>query len=249
MPRLLVLLSFFTYMRRAISLFSGAGGMDCGFSRAGFDVKLAVEIDSACCDTLRLNCPETRVLEESVVNLSGAELLDKAGIAEGELDLLFGGPPCQSFSLAGKRGGTDDDRGKLVFEFVRLVRETVPKAFVMENVKGMVNWDKGSAVRSVIDDITKPIETSGGENVEYRVKMKVLNAADYGVPQNRERFILVGNRVGRDFDFPDATHGNEERPFSTVGDSILNLPPATEPSGVAQRVAGTIKKRRLTHGY
>ena len=133
-------------MPNAISLFSGAGGMDIGMSQAGFDIELCVEIDPACCDTLRKNLPKTKISNSDVSKLSGKEILDMAKIPFGSLDLLFGGPPCQSFSLAGNREGLNDERGKLVFDFVRLVKETAPKAFIMENVSAMLSWQKGAVL-------------------------------------------------------------------------------------------------------
>lgn len=229
-----------------ISLFSGAGGMDIGFRRAGFRIAVAVEIDPSCCDTLRANAPETPIINKSVVDVSGKEILETAGLDVGEAALVIGGPPCQSFSLAGLRKGLDDERGKLLFEYVRVVRETLPKGFVLENVKGLTNWDNGRALQLLIDELSKPIEYNGIK-YQYTVsKPQVLNAVDYDTPQYRERLIIVGNRVGKTFKYP-APHIFE--PHKTVWDAIGQLPKAEKPSENAIRIAETIKARREKYGY
>ncbi|MBQ7691871.1 MAG: DNA (cytosine-5-)-methyltransferase [Muribaculaceae bacterium] len=231
---------------QVISLFSGAGGMDIGFEQAGFHVAVAVEIDPACCDTLRTNKPDLPIINQSIVELTGQEILDAAGLRVGEPALVVGGPPCQSFSLAGLRMGLDDDRGKLLFEYVRIVRETLPKAFVLENVKGLANWDHGRALQLLLEELAYPIEYNGCE-YNYTVSPpRVLNAVDYGVPQNRERLIIVGNRLGKQFLYP-APHTFE--PKKTVWDAIGSLPKPEKPSATALRVAETIKERREKHGY
>ena len=231
---------------KVISLFSGAGGLDIGFESAGFQVAVAVEIDSSCCDTLRTNKPDMAIINKSIVDVTGQEVLDAAGLKVGEAALVIGGPPCQSFSLAGLRKGLDDERGRLLFEYVRIVRETLPKGFVLENVKGLTNWDHGRALQLLMDELDKPIEYEGKE-YHYTISTpQVLNAVDYGVPQNRERLIIVGNRMGKHFLYP-APHVFE--PKKTVWDAIGDLPEPEEPSETAQRVAGTIKERREKYGY
>lgn len=230
---------------KVISLFSGAGGLDIGFENAGFEIAVAVEIDSACCDTLRCNRPNMPIINKSVTDVSGQEILDAANLQMGEAALVIGGPPCQSFSLAGLRKGLEDDRGKLLFEFVRIVRETLPKGFVLENVKGMANWDKGKALNLLIEELSKPIEYNGEEYVYSIANPKVLNAVDYGVPQNRERLILVGNRMGNTFEYPAPLKESQK----TVWDAIGSLPKPSAPSDVALRVSETIKERRENHGF
>lgn len=238
----------------AISLFSGAGGMDIGFADAGFKVLAAVEIDVSCCETMRANVADTKVINQDISVLAGDVLLKEVGVSFGELDMLFGGPPCQSFSLAGNRRGLDDPRGQLVGHFARLVHEIAPRSFVMENVKGMTNWSKGQALKEVLEQLEKPI-TIGGTKYKYRCVHHVLNAADFGVPQFRERLFIVGNRVGVDFEFPMPTHTSsvekhpDRKPYQTVGKAIGELPPASMPSATALRVSQTIKDRIVRHGY
>lgn len=243
---------------KVISLFSGAGGLDIGFQNAGFETVVMVERDSACCKTLRANMPNVPVIEGDINAVSTAEILKVARLKPLEAALVIGGPPCQSFSLAGKRMGLNDPRGKLVLEFIRVVREALPVGFVMENVKGLVNWEHGRALDAIIEEATTPILYKG-ETYRYEVKFQVLNAASYGVPQFRERIFIVGNRIHMPFEFPSPTHGCAESqteafektlsPYKTVQDAIGILPPATAPSETANRVAASIKGRIAKHGY
>ena len=234
-------------MPNAISLFSGAGGMDIGFSKAGFDVKLCVEIDTACCETLQKNLPKTKVLNADVSKLSGQDLLTKSGLEFGKVDMLFGGPPCQSFSLAGNRAGLNDSRGRLVFDFVRLVKELAPKSFVMENVSAMASWQKGQVIKEIEKEFSSKFSLNG-QSFKYDVTHKTLNAADFGVPQSRKRIFIVGNRLGVDFQFPKPTHGAAV-PYVTVGETLSPLPDADPPSQTALRVSQSIPGRRASHGY
>jgi DNA (cytosine-5)-methyltransferase 1 len=244
---------------KVISLFSGAGGLDIGFHAAGFDIAVAVEQDPSCCKTLRLNMPECPIIEGDITRISTAEILSAANLKPLEAGLVIGGPPCQSFSLAGKRLGMDEERGRLVLEFIRVVREALPIAFVMENVKGMANWNKGQALKAIEETLIEPIYFEG-KNYHYTVQHKVLNAAHYGVPQFRERIFLVGNRVDKKFVFPKETHGSNVKqsdlfgagalkPYVTVHQAIGDLPPSEEPSDMAKRISKTIKGRIERHGY
>ena len=230
---------------KTISLFSGAGGLDIGFEQAGFTIAVAVEADPACCETLLVNRPYLNLICSDINMVTTEEILRKGNLKVGEAALVIGGPPCQSFSLAGDRKGLDDKRGKLIFEFARVVREALPKAFVLENVKGMTNWNKGQALQELVSLLETPISNNG---VEYKYQVappQVLDAALYGVPQHRERLFIIGNRIGKEFTYPTPTTPIPR----TVADAIEGLPPAEEPSKVAQRVAGTIAKRRETHGF
>lgn len=241
---------------KVISLFSGAGGLDIGFEQAGFEIAVAVEQDPSCCNTLRANRPDLKVIEGDISQIKGEEILTAAGLEVGEAALVIGGPPCQSFSLAGKRMGLDDERGSMILEFSRIVHETLPKAFVMENVKGMLNWEKGRAIEAVLNEFIEPV-TYEGKEYSYDVSYSVLNAVDYGVAQRRERLFLVGNRLGKQFNFPTPTHGDpgqidlysDRLPYVSAWDAIGELPDADEPSETAKRVSQTIKGRIAKHGY
>ncbi|MFZ2724961.1 MAG: DNA cytosine methyltransferase [Methylococcaceae bacterium] len=244
---------------KIISLFSGAGGMDIGFEEAGFEIAVAVEQDSACCNTLRLNRPNLKIIEQDISTVKTEVILEQANLKPLEASLVIGGPPCQSFSLAGKRMGLNDKRGMLLLEFVRVVREALPIAFVMENVQGMMNWENGKALEAVMNEFREPIIYQE-KQYNYEVNYHVLNAANYGVAQFRERLFIVGNRLKINFSFPYPTHnsqkessmdifGHQNLPYQTTWDAIGNLPCASEPSETAKRVSQTIKGRIEKHGY
>jgi DNA (cytosine-5)-methyltransferase 1 len=245
--------------RKIISLFSGAGGMDIGFHKAGFETAVAVEKDPSCCATLRLNMPNLSVIEGDIQEISTEEILKVGKMAPLEAALVVGGPPCQSFSLAGKRMGMDDSRGKLVMEYIRVVRESLPVAFVMENVRGMVNWAGGEAIDAILSEASREI-IYDKKVYKYKVSYEILNAVDYGAAQFRERVIIVGNRIGKKFNYPMPTHTspsvcqmnlfrNPVNKWATVWDAIGGLPSAEEPSETALRVSGTIRDRIVNHGY
>lgn len=246
--------------RKIISLFSGAAGMDIGFHQAGFKTAVAVEQDSSCCATLKKNMPDVPIIEGDITQVTTEAILAVAQLKPLEVALVVGGPPCQSFSLAGKRMGLDDPRGRLVLEFIRVVREALPVAFVMENVKGMMNWEGGKALEAILQEASEPIVYQG-QTYQYQVNYQVLDAVNYGAPQFRERIFIVGNRVGKNFNFPKPTHAANEtiqqvdlfnqpkQSWLSVWDGIGALPPAQEPSEQALKVAGTIKDRIVKHGY
>jgi len=162
---------------KAISLFSGAGGMDVGFKAAGFEIVAANEMDKHACDTFRANHPET-VLLEGDIDLCRTELHAFKGV-----DVVFGGPPCQGFSVAGKMD-PDDPRSKLIFSFCAVIEELQPKAFVMENVKALGSLSKFEEVRTAL--------ISRFQKAGYSVTIHILNAKDFGVPQSRERVFFLG---------------------------------------------------------
>jgi len=192
----------------ALSLFTGAGGLDLGIEAAGFEVAAAVEMDSDCVATLRAN-RDWPVFADYIQNVSSDALLASKGLAPSDPDLLVGGPPCQPFSKCGywATGDTrrlDDPRADTVQAFLRVLRDTRPRAFLMENVTGMAYSGKDEGlqlIRSALRDINREHGT------RYGVEVLVLNAADFGVPQTRERVFLIGSRDGRPFGRLDATHG------------------------------------------
>jgi len=170
----------------AIDLFAGAGGMSLGFEQAGFDVIAAVELDPIHCAVHEYNFPDCPVICANMSEISGRDILARAGVAG--VDVLFGGPPCQGFSLMGKRL-LDDPRNALVSHFIRLVKEIAPRYLVMENVKGMATGKQ----RQVLSEAIAALEAIGYGVVQ---PPQVLNAAHYGVPQHRERLFLLGYRQG-----------------------------------------------------
>lgn len=172
----------------AIDFFAGAGGLALGFEQAGFDVVAAVELDPIHAAVHQLNFPETKVICADIRSLSGAQVRELAGIGRAAIDVVIGGPPCQGFSLIGHRI-LDDPRNSLVFHFLRLVTELSPKAFVMENVPGMAS----GAHHQLLDELIEKFR-----DAKYRVRTPVgiLNAARFGVPQNRRRLFLLGAKNG-----------------------------------------------------
>lgn len=181
-----------------IDLFSGVGGLSLGFEQAGFDVMAAVEYDPIHAAAHAFNFPECAVLARSVVGLTGIEIRRVANIGDKRVDVVFGGPPCQGFSLIGQRV-LDDPRNSLVREFVRIVRELDANHFVFENVKGLTVGTHRKFLEELIEEFR-----SIGYNV--RLPWRVLNAVSYGTPQVRERLILIGAKKGLKLpDYPLAT--------------------------------------------
>jgi DNA (cytosine-5)-methyltransferase 1 len=171
---------------RAVSLFSGAGGMDLGVRQAGFRVLASLELDPHCCASLRANAgPGTRVLEADIRAVGAEALRDELGLRPGQLDLLFGGPPCQPFSQIGKRDGAVDPRASLLFELVRFAEALRPRAIFVEQVKGLLG--AGAVFGRLLE---------GLRGLGYEPTWGVLDAADYGVPQRRQRLIVVAARDG-----------------------------------------------------
>lgn len=167
-----------------VDLFAGAGGMSLGFEQAGFDVVAAVEIDPVHCAVHKFNFPHCAVMPRSVVGLKGSEIRLAAGIGNREVDVVFGGAPCQGFSMIGQRV-LDDPRNALVREFLRIVAELDAKSFVFENVKGLTLGKH----RQFLDEF---VEIAKALGYEVHLPWQVLNAAHFGTPQNRERLILYG---------------------------------------------------------
>lgn len=182
----------------SIELFAGAGGLALGIEKAGFNTLGLIEFDKDASETLRTNRPNWRVINDDIANISCLDLLDYFNLEKGELDLLSGGAPCQSFSYAGKRLGLEDARGTLFYHYAKFLQQLQPKMFLFENVKGLLSHDKGKTF-SVIKDI---FESTG-----YHIQHEVLNAWDFGVAQKRERLITIGIRSDLlsklHFDFPD----------------------------------------------
>jgi DNA (cytosine-5)-methyltransferase 1 len=171
-----------------IDLFAGAGGMSLGFEQAGVDVVAAVEIDPIHCAAHKFNFPDCAMIPLSIQKVSGADIRKIAGIGNQPIDVVFGGPPCQGFSMIGQRS-MDDPRNELVLDFVRIVRELDTKMFVFENVKGLTVGKQKKFLLEIIEAFDE-----AGYSVHN--KWQVLDAANFGVPQHRERLILFGAKKG-----------------------------------------------------
>ena len=219
---------------KAISLYTGVGGLDYGFEAAGFETVAAVEMDVAACRTVRMNRPQWELLEGDIHQIASGAILETGGLRPGEADVLIGGPPCQPFSkssywVKGDAGRLDDPRADTLTAYLRVLRDTRPKTFLLENVHGLAYRNKDEGLRYLLDGI-KLVNHETGSN--YVVNWKMLNAAHYGVPQVRERVFLIGSRRGLEFEFPEPTHGEsvsatlfeDREPYRTAWDAIGDLP-------------------------
>ncbi len=216
-----------------ISTFAGGGGSSLGYSIAGYRELLTVEWDQNAVDTLRLNFPHIPIYHGDIAKLSVEECLKLAGIKPGELDVFDGSPPCQGFSTVGKRQ-IDDPRNSLFREYVRLLRGLKSKAFVMENVSGMV---KGK-MKPVFAEILRELKASG-----YRVKARLLNAMYFGVPQSRQRMIFIGVREDLGIE-PGHPKGNPR--ITTLGDAGFTRTIGIKPDVLANNPYHDGRKRRFS---
>ena len=215
-----------------LSLFSGAGGLDIGFSQAGFDINTAIEIEETFTKTLESNSKSNGLLGDTSVLT--CDIRDFHPPSNYEVDFIIGGPPCQTFSAAGRRAGgvlgTSDTRGILFTEYVRLLRHLRPRGFLFENVYGITGAENGAAWKEIVDAFSE----SG-----YRIFYRILDAADYGVPQHRERLFILGIQEGS-YEFPRPTHGPDspgKRPHFTAKKAIADLvwQDANEPKSINGR--------------
>jgi DNA (cytosine-5)-methyltransferase 1 len=220
-------------MTKFVSLFSGAMGLDLGLEMIGFEPAVCVENDPEAVSTIKLNRPSLPILGD-ITQISGDDIRLAGGLGDDELPLVAGGPPCQAFSVFGGRKGIEDPRGRLIFQFVRLVSELRPHTFIMENVRGLLSmpvvpptkeekekqfspeyYKHGSLLRLLFKDFAK---------IGYRVDCYVVNSVNYGAPQIRERLICIGNRHDLLSDFPPPQYSNRPEdglpPFKTLGDAI-----------------------------
>jgi DNA (cytosine-5)-methyltransferase 1 len=199
-----------------IDLFAGAGGLSLGFEQAGFDIAAAVEIDPIHCATHEYNFPHTKTICASVVDLSGKEIRALSGLEDRDIDVVFGGAPCQGFSMIGKRA-LDDQRNQLVFHYVRLVHELQPRYCVFENVKGLTLGKH----KQFLSELVEALSEQG-----YRVLLpyKVLNASSFGVPQSRERLFIIAAREDQPLPEYPVSLGLK----TTVRDAIADLPDADQ---------------------
>lgn len=204
---------------RVISFFTGAGGLDLGFDLAGFEVVYATDIDDLCCKTLEANkggllSKKTRVEQADIRKIDAATLPKR-------VDLVIGGPPCQTFSASGRRAGGApgrlDERGTLFEAYCQIIDAVKPKAFLFENVRGILGTNDGADWRAIVEAFKR---------IGYQLSYRILDALDYGAPQQRERMIMVGHRLGQEFLFPEPLFGPdsaEKRPHISSGEALENL--------------------------
>ena len=222
-----------TSNRDVISLFSGAMGLDIGLAKAGLNIVIGQDFDPACVATMRAN--GHKVLGGDIREIDAADLLEQVGLAQGEPFLICGGPPCQPFSTAGKRLGINDPRGSLFMDFIRMIDYIRPRFFIMENVKGIMSAplkhtplaerdknDPEQHLGTVLDVILSEFNKLG-----YKTVYGVLDAVNYGVPQFRERFVLIGSRDNEEIFLPFPTHFQMHQDpayrWRTLQDTIKDL--------------------------
>lgn len=198
-----------------ISLFSGCGGLDLGFEKAGFNVVVANEFDKNIWKTFKVNHPNTKLIEGDIRNIKEEDLLDN-------VDGIIGGPPCQSWSEAGSLKGIDDDRGKLFYEYIRILKNKQPKFFLAENVSGMLADRHSEAVNNILQMF---------KECGYNVSLTLVNAKNYGVAQERKRVFYIGFRsdLNIDFVFPKGSTEDDDKKI-TLRDIIWDLKDSAVPA-------------------
>jgi len=228
--------------RSFVSLFSGAFGLDLGFMAVGFKPLIALDIEESSCNTINTNLPKLPFFKEDVNNVTTKRVLNEIGLGVGELDVVTGGPPCQPFSTAGKRQSMNDPRASPLREFVRFINEAKPKCFVMEEVEGVLSARLKHIPIAERDPkaALSPEEQPGSafklimqmlNETGYSVSYKLVNAADYGAPQERRRLIFIGMRDGVP-ELPEPSHsyvpqvridGQTVAPWTTFWEAAADL--------------------------
>ena len=221
-----------------VSFFSGGGGLDLGLECAGFETRFASDIDIYSCASLQRGkiaayergfriMQEAVIISEDIKNLSGSFVSDAARLNKGEIALMAGGPPCQAFSVFGKRNGRKDQRGMLIYEYFRLLSELKPEAFVFENVFGLLSAEGGEVFKNACEMLKQP-----KKGLKYEISVLRLNAVDYGVPQHRDRIFIIGSRSGKKINeiLPITAQtgsllSQELHEYRTVEDALRDLPP------------------------
>ena len=201
---------------KIISLFSGCGGLDLGFERAGFEISIANEYDPTIWETYKINHPSTKLIEGDIRNIQESDFPD-------DIDGIIGGPPCQSWSEAGSLRGINDSRGKLFYDYIRILKSKQPKFFLAENVSGMLANRHSEAVRNIIEMF---------KECGYDLTVSLVNAKDYGVSQERRRVFYIGFRrdLGVRFKFPVGSTADEKKRL-TLRDTIWDLQFTAVPAG------------------
>lgn len=228
---------------KAVSLFAGGGGLDLGMEAVGFDTVFATDIDEHSCKTLkmgklnaaRLKKPflqDALIVQRDINELQPEEILQETGLQVGELDILVGGPPCQAYSVFGKRKGREDPRGRLFFEYLKMLSGLRPKAFLFENVYGLLTVEKGLVFKEICEKLSNP-----DNGLEYKLSIFRLNAVDYCVPQFRDRVFIIGHIDGKSIDEipilcsnnPSSLSNKNSLQWRTVENALKGLPELEDP--------------------
>ncbi len=205
---------------KALSFFSGAMGLDLGFEKAGIEISLACEVDKRCRQTILANRPDIGLIGD-ITLYSASDILDYAGIPEGNIDIILGGPPCQAFSTAGQRKSFNDERGNVFLTYIDLILQLRPKYAVIENVRGLLSAPLNHRPHAKRGDKNAPLETDekpGGaltyilhklRQGGYSFSFNLYNTANYGVPQIRERVVIICSRDGDKVPYLNPTHSDD----------------------------------------
>lgn len=207
---------------RVLSLFSGAGGMDLGFLQSNFDIVWANDFFESAVNTYKKNIGEHIVLGD-ITKISSDKMPNN-------IDVVIGGFPCQGFSVANNKRNTEDQRNFLYKEMLRVIKDKQPKFFVAENVKGILSLGKGKVFQMIKEDF---------RNLGYTVEARLLNAAEYGVPQARERVIIIGNNIGKSNVFPKITHFVDNKEYKTKD--------GLKPAKTVEETIGYLSDLKLNH--
>ena len=202
-----------------ISLFSGCGGLDLGFEKAGFNIPVANEFDKSIWETYKINHPDTHLIEGDIRNITKDDITPFVGA---DVDGIIGGPPCQSWSEAGALKGIKDIRGQLFFDYIRILKDFKPKFFLAENVSGMLANRHSEAVQNILNLF---------DEAGYEVSFSLVNAKDYGVAEERKRVFYIGFRkdLNINFGFPKGSTKNDNDKL-TLRDVIWDLQDTAIPS-------------------
>ncbi len=243
----------------AISLFSGAGGFDLGMEAAGFTTRFCSDIDFHSCQTLMQNrdegiktkkhqfLSEATIEQGDIHEMTTEHILDEAKLKREEVSLVYGGPPCQAFSVFGQRKGMDDPRGMLLWEYIRVIREITPPMFVFENVAGLLSIDDGKVFKRFLDEASKDKEG----NKQYEISYYLMDTSEYGVPQFRSRLIVFGSK-GKAIPVIPKTHSEKPEEtgllkLNTVGKVFANMP--TPPSDLLPNHVGRVHGTEIIKRY
>ena len=228
----------------ALSVFSGGGGIDLGFSAAGFNIACSSDIDPFSCNTLAINTGRKRFYKHvhsipaDIRKLEASDLLGKTELDKKGVDLVLGGPPCQAFSVFGQRRGLKDPRGNLVWEYLRIIQEVQPEAFVFENVAGLKSIHGGTLYREILEQLTL--------GKRYNVSAHNYEMADFGIPQFRNRIFFIGARNGVSVPAMEPTHGpslHTKCSYRVVRDALRYLPKPGLGSTVPNHIGRTHSQR------
>jgi len=232
---------------KTISLFTGGGGLDLGLSAVGFDIQLVIELDPFSCKTIEINegkrpfLEKCEIINKDITQVSVDEVERRLNSKQDEIEALIGGPPCQAFSVFGKRRGLSDARGNLVWEYLRILKAFEPKLFIFENVAGLKTIHNGDLFKRLLEELSC--------NGLYTVTTNDFEIADYGIPQFRKRVIFIGVKNGKLIPPMKKTHGEHgDKPYITAGKALRGMPEPSENHNLTNHI-GRKHSQRIIDRY